>query len=402
MDYALIDADNHYYESEDCFTRYGDEDVKRFVKWVSQGKKKYLLLGNVMQTMVANPTFNPITKPGIMHRRLKELAEGGVRRNVHGMDSTRFVLEPLPVHYQDRDARLHMMDEQGLERAWLFPTLAVGIEGLNPDRVDLTYKVFHSFNQWLEDDWGYAYKDRLYGAAAIPVLDPDLAVKELEFVLERGARLIVLRPGPANGRAFGERAWDPFWARVQDADIPVAFHIHGGGDQYDDAFRLLFQRDGVTDRAFHLNLRSALYGGDRSILDTICSLVLGNVFGRFPKLRVAAVELGCAWVEYCMHVLDHAGVSITDRYIEAFGETVDERPSEVFKRHVWVSPFPEEDVARLAEAIGPDHVLFGSDWPHAEGTEQPADYVRYLEKLDPEDTRKILRDNALALLAPSR
>jgi predicted TIM-barrel fold metal-dependent hydrolase len=131
-------------------------------------------------------------------------------------------------------------------------------------------------------------------------------------------------------------------------------------------------------------------------------LVLGNVFGRFPKLRVATVELGCAWVEYCMHILDHAGVSITDRYIEAFGETVDERPSEVFKRHVWVSPFPEEDVARLAEVIGADHVLFGSDWPHAEGTEQPADYVRYLDKLGPDDTRKILHDNARSLLEPSR
>jgi predicted TIM-barrel fold metal-dependent hydrolase len=74
----------------------------------------------------------------------------------------------------------------------------------------------------------------------------------------------------------------------------------------------------------------------------------------------------------------------------------------VFKRHVWVSPFPEEDVARLAEVIGAEHVLFGSDWPHAEGTEQPADYVRYLDKLGPDDTRKILHDNARSLLEPSR
>jgi predicted TIM-barrel fold metal-dependent hydrolase len=401
MEYGLVDADNHYYESEDCFTRYGDEDVQRFVKWVSQGKKKFVMFGNVMQTMVANPTFDPITKPGVMHQRLKELAEGGVRRNVHGMDSTRFVLERLPAWYRDRDARLDVMDEQGLDKAWLFPTLAVGVEGLNPDNLDMTYKVFHSFNRWLEDDWGFAYRDRLYGAPAIPVLDPTRAVVELESVLARGARLVVLRPGPTNGRSPGEREWDPFWARLEEADIPAVYHIHGGGDQYDDAFRLLFQRYGVTDRTYHLNLRSALYGGDRSIIDTMASLVLGNVFGRFPKLRVATVELGSAWVEYCMHVLDHAGVSIIDRYIEAFGETVDERPSEVFKRHVWVSPFPEEDVARLAQLIGADRVLFGSDWPHAEGTEQPGDYARYLEKIGPDETRLILRDNALSLLAPS-
>ena len=79
MDYELIDADNHYYEAEDAFTRYGDDEVKRFVRWVSEGKRRHLLFGNVVQTMVPNPTFNPITKPGAFHERLKELAEGGER-----------------------------------------------------------------------------------------------------------------------------------------------------------------------------------------------------------------------------------------------------------------------------------------------------------------------------------
>ena len=79
MDYQLIDADNHYYETEDCFTRHGDDEVKRFVRWVSEGKRRHLMFGDVRQTMVPNPTFNPITKPGAFHERLKELAEGGER-----------------------------------------------------------------------------------------------------------------------------------------------------------------------------------------------------------------------------------------------------------------------------------------------------------------------------------
>jgi predicted TIM-barrel fold metal-dependent hydrolase len=70
----------------------------------------------------------------------------------------------------------------------------------------------------------------------------------------------------------------------------------------------------------------------------------------------------------------------------------------VFKRHVWVSPFPEEDIPRLVEAIGADRVLFGSDWPHAEGTEQPGDYLRYLDAFDADTTRRILRDNAAELV----
>jgi predicted TIM-barrel fold metal-dependent hydrolase len=99
-----------------------------------------------------------------------------------------------------------------------------------------------------------------------------------------------------------------------------------------------------------------------------------------------------------MHVLDHSG-GLLDRRIRAFGETIDERPSEIFKRHFWVSPFPEEDIVGLTELIGPDRVLFGSDWPHAEGTPQPADYAKYLADVDPADARRILRDNALALVS---
>ena len=186
MEYGLVDADNHYYESEDCFTRFGDEEIERFVKWYSQGKKRFLAFGQTFQTMVPNPTFNPVTKPGIMHKRLRELAEGGERKNLDTNDRLRWggQIEPLSEHYQDRDARLRVMDEQGVDKVWLFPTLAVGVEGLNPEMVQMTYKLFHSFNRWLEQDWGWSYKDRIISAAAIPVLDPVEATRELDSVLD--------------------------------------------------------------------------------------------------------------------------------------------------------------------------------------------------------------------------
>jgi predicted TIM-barrel fold metal-dependent hydrolase len=397
MDYQLFDADNHYYEPEDAFTRYGDDQVKRFVRWESEGKRRHLLFGNTAQTMVPNPTFNPIAKPGAFHGRLKELAEGGERGIPTMTDPSRYgELEPLPEHYQDRSARLRVMDEQHLERAFLFPTLAVGVEGINPVEVPMTYKVFRAFNDWLDDDWGFAHDERLYAAPAIPVLDPVLATEELDRVLAQGARLVTLRPGPANGRSPADPSWDPFWARLQESGVPAAYHAYGGTDQYADAFRLLWQRHGISDRAYDANLQQA-WVGDRPMLDTALALVLGNLFGRFPRLRILSIELGCAWVPYCMHVLDHSG-GLLDRNIRAFGETIHERPSEVFRRHFWVSPFPEEDIAGLIGLIGADRVLFGSDWPHAEGTQQPADYARYLEKLDAADARKVMRDNALSLV----
>ena len=95
-----------------------------------------------------------------------------------------------------------MIDEQNVEKCFLFPTLGDCVEGLMHDNVPMAYKVFHAFNLWLEEDWGYAYQDRLYAPPYIPMLDPELAADELEFVLEQGRRRWCRSgPGPANGRS---------------------------------------------------------------------------------------------------------------------------------------------------------------------------------------------------------
>ena len=70
-EYMFVDADNHYYEAEDAFIRHGDQDVKRYVRWVTEGKRRYLVFGSTMiglaNTSVPNPTFNPIATPGAFH-----------------------------------------------------------------------------------------------------------------------------------------------------------------------------------------------------------------------------------------------------------------------------------------------------------------------------------------------
>jgi len=397
MDYELVDADNHYYEAEDAFTRFGDQEILRFVRWLSEGKRKHLVFGSKLATAVPNPTFNPIVKPGAWHKRLKQLAAEGDWTNLPDSDSRKYgELEPLPLHYRDRDARLAVMTSQGVEKAILFPTLGVGIEGLNSDDARMTYKLFHAFNRWLEEDWGFAYEGRIYAAPHIPMIEPAAATIELDSLLARGARLIALRPGPAYGRSPADPVWDPFWARLEEARVPAAYHAYAGPDVYDESFRLLWQRFGTSDPGYEANLRSAMVF-DRSMIDTVLALVLGNLFGRFPGLKILSIELGGGWVSYAMHVLDHS-VGLTERHIAAFGKSIADRPSEVFKRHFWISPFPEEDVVELVKRIGADRVLFGSDWPHAEGTEQPADFTRYLARLDPADSRRIMRDNALGLL----
>jgi predicted TIM-barrel fold metal-dependent hydrolase len=138
-------------------------------------------------------------------------------------------------------------------------------------------------------------------------------------------------------------------------------------------------------------------GFDAPIMDTAKALILGNLFGRFPDIKAASIEMGGTWVPYLLHALDHAGPLLT-RYVEAFGTVLEDRPSDVFKERFWVSPFPEEDIPTLVEVLGPEHVLMGSDWPHPEGTVSPGDYADCLGGLDAGTVHRIMRDNALALV----
>jgi predicted TIM-barrel fold metal-dependent hydrolase len=72
----------------------------------------------------------------------------------------------------------------------------------------------------------------------------------------------------------------------------------------------------------------------------------------------------------------------------------DEHPVDVLRRNVWVSPFWEGSVAEVVDWMGPDKVMFGSDYPHPEGLAEPRDYFKYAEEMDERRARDFLGDNA--------
>ena len=154
MDFAMLDADNHYYEAEDAFTRYASERMRaeRYVRWLAEGdgKRRRLFFGAREANVIGNPTFNPITRPGVFHETLKNL-EAGLDRSAPAYGE----LVPIDPAYRDRDARLTTMDRQGVEKALLFPTLGVTLEGILSDDGDMLYQCFHAFNRWIDDEWGF-------------------------------------------------------------------------------------------------------------------------------------------------------------------------------------------------------------------------------------------------------
>ncbi|MGB6512195.1 MAG: amidohydrolase, partial [Mycobacterium sp.] len=211
LGFTFFDCDNHYYEAVDAFTRHIEPQYKkRAIQWAQIEGKQRLVVGGRVNRFIPNPTFDPVGKPGA----LDEYFRG---RNPHGADLNSLFgeLEPIRPAYRDRDARLALMDEQGMQGCILLPTLGVGMEqALLPD-LDAVVATFRAFNRWMDEDWGFAYRERIFSAPYITLCKPDAAVRELEWALERDARFIVMIPGPISTdvgmRAPGDPMFDDFW-----------------------------------------------------------------------------------------------------------------------------------------------------------------------------------------------
>ncbi|MGH9274175.1 MAG: amidohydrolase family protein, partial [Acidimicrobiales bacterium] len=231
MDARPIDADNHYYEPLDAFTRHLPTEFReRGVQPVQDGTRVKLLIGGKVNRFIPNPTFDPIIVPGC----LDPLFRGQIPEGVD--PRTLMQVEPLRPEYQDRQARLRVMDEQGLAGALLFPTLGCGVEDALRADIPATMASTSAFNRWLEEDWGFGHEGRIIGAPMLSLADPAAAVTEIDSLIERGVRIVHVRPAPVpgpngTGRSLGDKLHDPVWARLAEASVPVAFHLGDSGYQ---------------------------------------------------------------------------------------------------------------------------------------------------------------------------
>lgn len=387
VDERPIDADNHYYEPLDAFTRYlPREFADRGVRPVQDGKRVKLLIGGKLNTFVPNPTFDPIIVPGCLDPLFRGQVPDGVDRR------SLIEVEPLRSEYRERDDRIRVMDEQGLRAAVLFPTLGCGVEEALSHDVEATMVSLSAFNSWLDEDWGYDHEGRLLAAPMLSLADPVAAADEVDVLLERGVRIVHVRPAPVPGpngvsRSLGDRSHDAVWAKLAEADVPVGFHLCDSGYEW----RIGGAWGAGTEFGFaKTNPLAKVMSEGRAIHDTIASMVIDGVFTRHPNLRVASIENGSDWLYGLIrHLRKQANQTPW-----AF----DDDPRDVVRNHVWVAPYLEEDLAGLAELMGVERILFGSDWPHGEGTATPMGFAEELGVFDEDQQRRIRYENAIELL----
>ena len=385
--FGIFDADNHYYEPRDAFTRHLDPRLReRAVHVVTDAAGKDTIYVAGQKHHFTPPTFELVPPPGHLKAMLVAQGEG----------TAASFLKPMRPEYQQRAARLAAMDAQGIESILLFPTFGVTVEHALRHDTEASFAALAAFNRWLEEDWGFGEDGRIFGVPLLSLVDVPLAVAELERVLARGARMVHLLAGPVNGRSPGNPAFDPFWSRLAEARVPVAYHAAESG--YNELLSTQWGHR-ARPRSHHQSAwQNAFCFIEAPIMHTLGALIFDNLFGRFPNLHVATIECGSAWVPYLLARLDKAQKSCTS-HSPWLGGPVKDRASEVFRTHVRVNPFPEEDHVELLEWLRPEHLLFGSDWPHPEGIPEPRAYPDYLPAGTPAGAiRRMMRDNARELL----
>jgi predicted TIM-barrel fold metal-dependent hydrolase len=216
----LYDADNHYYEPRDAFTRHIDPAFRdRTVRpWVDPDGVERIMIED--REFTYHPNQWELTPPaGQLRDVMRRVSKG----EVDGFYDEKAMV-PMRPEFVDRDARVALMDRQGIEACLMFGTTQPCVEAFMGGDVDLVYASIHAFNRWLIDDWGFAHRRRIFSGAMMSLIDRDRAVAELDWLLAEGVRVLYLRPGPQGRRSPADPYFDPFWARVQEAGVVVGFH----------------------------------------------------------------------------------------------------------------------------------------------------------------------------------
>jgi predicted TIM-barrel fold metal-dependent hydrolase len=386
LGYPVFDADNHLYETEDAFTRHLPREHRGAIDYVEvRGRKKIVVRGTISE-YIPNPTFDVVARPGAQEEYFRI-------GNPEGKSYREIIGEPMRAipAFRRPEPRQELMDELGVDRALMFPTLASLLEERLRDAPVLTHAVIHSLNEWLHEEWGFTHDDRIFTTPVITLPIVEKAVEELEWAVERGARTVLIRPAPVPGlggsRSFGYEEFDPFWQAVVDNDVLVSMHASDSGYSR-------YQADWTGPQEmlpFRPDPFRMMTMGHRPIEDSMSAFVCHGVFTRFPDLKIASIENGGDWVP---PFLEH----LADTYSK-MPHAFDEDPVAAFKRNVYVSPFHEDDIGELIELLGVDHLLFGSDFPHPEGLAEPCSYVDHLPPGLPDaDVAAIMGGNLARLM----
>ncbi len=251
----------------------------------------------------------------------------------------------------DPQPRLVDQERDHLRAEVIYPG-GFGLQFFHVQDAEYQREIIRVYNDWISE-FCSAAPDRLLGSALLPMRGPvEWAVEEAERIAKLKGISTVLIPAEVE-RSYAHADYNPMWDALQDIGLPVATHSGTGtGEAIFAKMARLGTGLGVTDNKVLQPMRA------------MADLIWGAVPQRYPQLRFVIVEGGVGWVASLLGFMDHWW---NDHRLW-MEPKLDEAPSTYFKRQFWAT-FEDDRAGILTrELVGVDRLMWGSDYPHTEGT----------------------------------
>jgi predicted TIM-barrel fold metal-dependent hydrolase len=364
---GAVDGDGHILEPPDMWERYiepADRDVAMSIRKDEDGLE-YLDIGRGRASKIIRKGYP--AGMALMDRL------GGIV--LEREDTGSPYVDQAPLGAMDPRERVERLDQENVERVFLYPSLSV-LWVAEVEDESVIQPNLRAYNRFMVDfcaDSG----GRLIPIAQLSLGDVESAEKELRRAVADGVKGVWVPPFTTTRLPLGDPAHDRIFAACQELGVPLGIH---------PAFEPMWCAPGRFGR-----YTSAKYGfflnttaGD-AVRHAFTSLFQYGVFERFPELRVVVLESGAGWVGYWLDRMDTIFDTIQGHSVRAIAP---ELPSTYFRRQCWISGDPDEkSLAGVIPIVGPDRFFWASDFPHPD---HPPDYVPETERLTgalPEEAR---------------
>ena len=286
----------------------------------------------------------------------------------------------------DRSARLIDMDQNHVQAAINYPNTFPRFAGQGfAERADkdLALACLQIYNDWMIEDWcGGEGAGRLIPLTLVPLWDPALAAAEVRRCAAKGSYAIGFSENPSKlgCASMHSGEWDVLWDACMESDTTVSMHIGSSSSMPSTS----------ADAPLGVSMALSSQNAQGSLTDWVFS----GTLSRFPQLKIAFAESQIGWMPYLIERMD-----IVASEGAAAGVHLDELPSEIVKGRVWGCVFDDQHGLKSRDAVGLEHILFETDYPHTDGTWPESRSVAHRlcagAGMDASECYEFLRGNAI-------
>ena len=279
----------------------------------------------------------------------------------------------------DKAERSKSLDIAGISKQLVFPSIAMSRFARSKD-MKVVYGGTDAMNRGMADFC--SDDDRLLPVGYVSMRDPEQAKTSLKNAIEMGIKTVWTHSDAVGGRAPSHVDYDPLWAMMEEAGLPITLHIGSGVNMPPDYMNTGLDRilkpsltNIETTRAKDVPVLH------HSIERWLTCMIYDGVLERFPKLKIGLIELGANWLPAAMYNMDMGIRELGKRDVAL--QQLSLKPSEYVQRQVRVTPFHMENTGWILRNVGKDILMFNTDYPHPEGGSDPfGDFERSLDEVN--------------------